>query len=168
MHIEYRISERDYQSASTLARRKSSNVSAFDHYFPYIFSVAWVVAGVIPSTANAQPADSSDLFFELGVIPVLVGFLWKRRSRLRREYEKASGLHLLHQLDLDASGLRLVTTMGTTRTSWQVYTKFAENENVFILFQEKKLGFLTVVKEFLTTLQIDELRALLLAHIPRA
>ena len=166
MHIEYRISEHDYRSAATLAQRKGSNMSALDHYFPYIFSVAWVIAGFIPSATGSS--GDMDLVFELGVFPVLLGFLWKRRGRIRKEYEKASGLHLLHALDLDASGLRLVTTVGTTRTGWQMYTKFAENEAVFILFKEGNAGFFPIVKAFQTPLQNDELRALLAANLPAA
>jgi hypothetical protein len=170
MHIEYRISERDYKSAATLAQRKQSSMTALDHYFPYLFSVAWVIAGFIPSAASnsLDPTDATDLIFELGVIPVLLGFLWKRKVRLRKEYEKANNLHLLQQLDLDSSGLRLVTSMATARTSWQVYTKFTENETVFLLFQEGKEGFLAITKSFLTPLQTDELRTLLAANLPKA
>ena len=166
MHIEYRVSERDYQNAATLANRKRSNLSALEHFWPYIFAVVWILIPFLPNSISGSGGETDDLYFELGVIPVFILLLYGRRLQLRREYRKMANLKLLQQLDLDASGLRLATSLITTRTAWTVYHKYAENENVFILYLDGNQGFVPIIKSFLTALQIDELRALLQANLP--
>jgi len=168
MHIEYRVNERDYRSAVTLSNKKRSNLSALEHFWPYLFAIVWVSIGFLPGGGNVDAASSDDLYFELGAIPILLALLWGRRRQIQREYLKLSNLRLLHALDVDANGLRLETSAGTKRTSWQIYTKFAENDDVFILYKEGNHDFFPIVKSFLTDLQIDELRSLIGAYLPAA
>src|SRR5579863_1524660 len=117
MHIEYRVNERDYRSATTLANRKRSNLSALEHFWPYIFCIVWIAIGWFPGGGN-DLNNPDDLYFELGGIPVFLIFLWMRRSQIKREYQKLSQYRLLHQLDLDTNGLRLATSNGISRSSW--------------------------------------------------
>lgn len=167
MHVEYRVSEREYASATTLAQRKRSNLSALEHFWPYIFAIVWVGIGWLPSYMTGTAGEGADdLYFELGVLPVLIAFLWMRKRAQKREYNKLSHYRLLHQLDLDANGLRLQTSMGIQRTAWTVYDKYAENEDVFILYQTGNQGIVPIPKAHMTLLQIDELRSLLKAYIP--
>lgn len=169
MHIEYRVNERDYRSASKLADKKRSNLSALEHFWPYLFAIAWVSIGFLPGGGNLDPsADTDDLYFELAAIPLVIIFLWGRRLRIKREYEKLRQFRLLYALDLDVNGLRLVTSLGTTRTSWSLYTKYAENNDVFILYEEGKYTFFPIAKQHLTEPQVIELRLLLNAYLPRA
>jgi len=164
MHIEFRISERDYRAAAMLALRKRSSFSGLDYYGPYIFAIVWLATSIIPSYIH--PDFDLDLVLTLGVLPIVMGFLSLRRKHMRRDYAKAKQFHLLQMLDLDAAGLRLVTTAGTTRSAWQVYTKFAEDPKSFILFMTGSNAFLPIPKGELTEGQIDELRALLTARLP--
>ncbi len=168
MHIEYRVGERDYRNAVNLAKRKRSNLSALEHFWPYLFGVVWMFIGFIPSSISNSASDTDTVYFQLGVVPIVVLFLWARRLKLKSEYVKLSNYRLLQALDLDATGLRLVTSLGTTRTSWSVYEKFAENEGVFVLYQEGNQGIVPITKAFLTYLQIEELRSLLEANLKRA
>lgn len=168
MHIDYRVNERDYRSAVTLSNKRRSNLSALEHFWPYIFAVVWVAIGFLPGGGNVDTASADDLYFELGAIPILIVLLWGRRRTVQREYNKLFNLRLLHALDVDANGLRLETSAGIKRTAWTVYTKFAENDDVFILYQEGNHDFFPIVKSFLTGLQVDELRSLLGAHLPAA
>jgi hypothetical protein len=168
MHIEYRVSERDYRKAVTLAKRKRSKLSALELFWPYLFAIAWMLIGFIPRSISNNAGGTDDLYFQLGVIPFVLLFLLARQMRLRSEYVKLSNYRLLQALDLDASGLRLVTSQVTARTSWSVYEKFAENESVFILYQEGNQGIVPITKAFLTYLQIEELRSLLEANLTRA
>ena len=168
MHIEYRVNERDYSSAVTLANKRRSNLSALEHFWPYLFAIVWISIGFLPGGGNVDTASSDDLYFELGAIPILMALLWGRRRQIQREYAKLSNLRLLHALDLDTNGLRLETSVGIKRTAWTVYTKFAENEDVFILYQEGNHDFFPIVKSFLTDSQNDELRSLLGAYLPAA
>src|SRR5664280_1154120 len=154
MHVEYRVSEREYASAMTLAQRKRSNLSALEHFWPYIFAIVWIGISWLPaSMTGTGGGGTDDLYFELGVLPILVVFLWMRRRMQKREYLKQSQYRLLHQLDLDANGLRLATSNGVERTAWSVYDKSAENEDVFILYQTGNQGILPIPKAYMTSLQ---------------
>lgn len=165
MHIEYRISEKDYKAAALLAMRKRTSLSSLDYYGPYAFGIIWVAAILLP--AYFHPEQELDLLLTLGVIPVMMGFVSLRRKRIRREYEKAKQFHLLQQLDLDTSGLRLITSAGITRSAWTVYDRFIEDQKTFLLFLEGNNTFFPIPKGELTLGQIDELRTLLNARLRR-
>ncbi len=165
MHIEYRISEKSYRIAAMLAMRKRSGMSSLDYYGPYIFCIVWLAASLIP--AWLDPNAELDLLLTLGVLPIVLGFLAMRRKRIKQEFAKLKAFHLLQALDLDAAGLRLVTTAGTSRSSWQVYSKFAEDAASFVLYIQGNLSFLPIPKNELTMTQIDELRSLLDARLSR-
>jgi hypothetical protein len=166
MHIEYRISEKDYRAAAMLAMRKRSTSSSLDYYGPYIFGVVWIAAAVIPSPLNNYLKDQIDSLMTFGVVPIVIGFLAMRRKGIKRDYAKLKNVQLLQVLDLDSTGLRLVTTAGVTRSAWKIYSKFAEDPKTFILFLQGTHDFLPIPKGELTLAQIDELRALLVARLP--
>jgi hypothetical protein len=161
MHIEYRISEKDYRLAAQLAMRKRSTLSQLEYYGPYIFCIAWLAANVVFTSADP------DLLLTLGILPVVLGFLAMRRKTIKREYAKLKNFHLLQVLDLDATGLRLVTTAGTTRSSWQVYTKFVEDKYSFVMFLAGSEAILPIPKNQLGWTDVDELRALMTARLAR-
>lgn len=164
MHIEYRVDERDFVSASTLALRKRSSWSALDYYFPHIFCVLWLSGNVIQSYIH--PDMEIDLLLTLGVFPIFMGLVVLRRRRLKQDYKKFKDLHLHQVLDLDRSGLRLTTTAGVTRSSWEMYTKWVEDKSSFILFHTNDHRIVPIPKHHLTEPQIDELRNLLTARLP--
>jgi hypothetical protein len=163
MHIEYRVNESDFVSASMLALRKRSNWSALDYYFPHIFCVLWLAGNVIESVVH--PDTEIDLLLTLGVFPIFMGLVVLRRRRLKQDYKKMKNLQLHQELDLDSNGLRLITTDGVARSSWDLYTKFVEDKNSFILYHKLDNGVLIVPKHHLTEGQCDELRNLLIARL---
>lgn len=164
MHIEYRITERDFRAATLLAMRKRSTTSSVEYYGPYIFAIVWVATSLIP--AYIHPDMDLDLLLTLGVLPIIMGFLVLRRKTMKKEFKKAKNFHLLQVLDLDSNGLRLVTTAGTTRSAWKIYERFMEDEKSFILLFKDSMAILPIPKGELTFPQIDELRALLSARLP--
>jgi hypothetical protein len=91
-----------------------------------------------------------------------------RRKQSRVEYKKLRQFHLLQELELDAMGLRLTTTGGISRSAWQVYSKFAEDKNSFILFELGNHKFLPIPKSYMRESEIDELRSMLTARLPAA
>jgi hypothetical protein len=159
MHIEYRISEKDYRVAAQLAMRKRSTLSQLEYYGPYIFCIAWLMANVVFSSGDP------DLLLTLGVLPVVLGFLAMRRKNIKVEYAKQKNFHLLQALDLDATGLRLVTTAGTARSAWQVYSKFVEDKYSFVMFLAGSEAIVPIPKNQLGLTDVDELRALLTARL---
>jgi len=157
MNIKYRVSERDYKSAAMLDLRKRSTWSLVEFYSPYIIAIVWVCASFIP--------DDYDFFMTVGIIPIFIASLWLRRRRFANDYQRKRNFHLLHSLDLDRNGLRLETTDGSVRTTWQNYLKFAEDSNNFVLLQ--KNGFFPIPKDHLTPEQAEELGAMLQSRLPR-
>src|ERR1700683_2031439 len=119
MNIKYRVNERDSRSAAMLELRKRSRISLLEYYSPYMIAIVWIAASFIP--------DDFDMLLTLGIIPIFMAILWMRRGKFERDYRRKRNFHLLHSLDLDRNGLRLMTTDGTSRTAWQNYTKFAED-----------------------------------------
>jgi hypothetical protein len=166
MHIEYRITDRDYRFASMLAMRKRSSMSAVEYYGPYLFAILWLAVSIIP--AYLHPNDDLDLLLTLGIVPVIMGFIIMRRKRFKQEYKKLKMFHLLQVLDLDTNGLRLVTTAGTSRSAWKMYDRFAEDQKSFILFVAGSTAIMPIPKSELTITQVDELRAMLAARFPDA
>jgi hypothetical protein len=165
MHIEYRISEGDYRSAAELAMRKRSSMSSLEYFLPYLFSIIWLAASLITGAADDSFSDSADLIFVFGAVPVLVGLLWRRRKMFAGDYLRLSVLHPLQILNLDTTGVTRGHGKEAIKAPWSFYTKYAENQKVFILYQEGSHHFLPIVKSHLTTLQADELRALLIARL---
>jgi hypothetical protein len=166
MHIEYRINAAEYRSAAELAMRRRSNVSSLEYFLPYIFSIVWVAAALITGAADNGFSDSADLMFVFGAVPVLIGLLWRRRKAFGSDYQRMSVLHPLQILSLDTAMITRGQGKEAIKTPWNFYTKYAENNKVFILYQEGSHHFLPISKSHLTTLQVDELRALLLARLP--
>jgi hypothetical protein len=166
MHIEYRVNESDYLSASKLALRKRSSWSALDYYFPHIFCVLWLAGSVIPSPFNNYLKEDIDLLLTLGVFPIFMGLLVLRRGSMKKEYKKEKALQLHQALDLDATGLRMVTTAGTSRSAWDIYSKFVEDKDSFVLFQKADHGIVPIPKHHLSPAQVDELHDLLTARLP--
>jgi hypothetical protein len=166
MHIEYRITDKDYRSAAMLAMRKRSSMSAFEYYGPHLFAILWLAVILIP--AYLHPDQDLDLLLTLGIVPVIMGFIAMRRKRFKVEYKKLKMFHLLQVLDLDTNGLRLVTTAGTSRSAWNVYDRFAEDQKSFILFVAGSTAIMPIPKSELTIVQVDELRAMLAARFPDA
>jgi hypothetical protein len=92
------VSEREYESAMTLAQRKRSKLSALEYFWPYLFAIVWVGIGWLPtSITGTGGGGTDDLYFELGVLPILMVFLYMRRRMQKREYKKLSHFRLLHQ-----------------------------------------------------------------------
>lgn len=166
MHVEFRITETEYRAAAQLAQRKRSSMSAFDYYLPHLFTIVWLAGSVIPSPLNGYLDQPDDMLLTLGCIPIFLGFLFMRRKALREEYRKLKQFHLHQTLDLDMNGLRLVTTAGTTRSAWDTYMKFAEDNKSFVLFRKQDETILPIPKHHLTIPQVDELHNLLAARLP--
>lgn len=164
MHIEYRVNESDFVSASMLALRKRSSWSALDYYFPHIFCVLWLGGNVIQS--YIYPDMEVDLLLTLGAFPIFMGLVVLRKRRLKQDYKKMKNLQLHQALDLDSNGLRLTTTAGVARSSWDMYSKFVEDKSSFVLYQKSDHGIVPIPKHHLTEPQIDELHSLLTARLP--
>jgi YcxB-like protein len=167
MHIEYQINEDDFASAGRLAVQAKSRWAGIQRYFLAGFGVLLIVCGVITGIiGHAFSALWGSLLWGailLG-ISVLYGFYG---YQFRRIYRKSPLLTERRTLDVDEHNLQFKAASSEGRTTWEAYIKYAENKDTFIIFQQGNQIFIPIPKRDLTAPQIDELRTLLQAHLPR-
>jgi hypothetical protein len=167
MHIEYQITEDDFVSAGQLAVQTKSKSAATQRYFLVGFGVLLSMYGVF--TAIAKHTLSAlwpgliwgSILLGIGALYGFYGY------HFRRMYRKVPLLRARRNLDIDDHNIQFKTATSESRTPWDVYIKFAENKDTFILFQQGNQIFIPIPKRELSTSQIDELRTLLAAHLPR-
>src|SRR5579871_1394260 len=164
MQIQYQISEDDYVSAGKLAMRKRSKLAAYQLYFWSALGVLIIAAGVIAAIGKSSFSGMLPVLL-WGSILLLLPLLWG--YQFRRVYRKAPLLRDPRTLDIDDNALHFATANSEGRTTWEAYIKFAENESVFILFQQGNQIFVPIPKRELAPVQIPEPRSLFETHLPR-
>jgi hypothetical protein len=167
MYIEYQITEDDFASAGQLAVQTKSKFAAGQRYILVVLGAFLIVCGAIAAVSrHALSGLWAGLLWGslLLSIAVFYGFYG---YQFRRVYRKAPLLRERRSLDIDDRTLQFKTETSEGRTTWDAYIKFAENKDTFILFQQGNQIFVPIPKRELSPPQIDELRALLAAHLPR-
>jgi hypothetical protein len=164
MHIEYQITEDDFASAGQLAVQTKSKYAAGQRYILVVLGAFLIVSGAIAAVSRHA---LSELWAGLLSGSLLLSIAVFYGYQFRRVYRKAPLLRERRSLDVDDSTLQFKTETSEGRTTWDAYIKFAENEDTFILFQQGNQIFVPIPKRELSPPQIDELRALLAAHLPR-
>jgi hypothetical protein len=163
MRIEFQISEDDYVSSGKLflkARRKGSS------YRRIVAPALWIVTGL--STAIVVWSSQS---WTQG-LPIILVFIFVFAFRLcvpwqlRRYYRKLPILHTSRTLIIDDASLQTTTSVSDSKTTWEPYIWYAENDKMFILAQQGNRIYYPISKHELTPVQITELHALFEAHLP--
>jgi hypothetical protein len=85
----------------------------------------------------------------------------------KAKFRKMTQLHGKYLVDLDETGIHYIAPSGESRMEWKVWGSFAEGTSSFVLVQRGSTMFMPIPKRELSTSQIDELRTLLAAHLPR-
>jgi hypothetical protein len=87
--------------------------------------------------------------------------------KFRREYSKSTQLHLRTSLNIDGTGVHYVTSKSDSRLSWQLYKQYCESKSTFLFIPKGNQAFIPIPKREFTSFQIDELRTILSAPLPR-
>jgi hypothetical protein len=128
----------------------------------------WISVSAVPIFLSR---NSSDLAMNLVFLSVGFVFLYAqfaiRGMNFGREYEKATQLHSSVRLDADAEGARIVSHHSDFRATWSLFSGYCESKSSFLLLQKGNQGFVCVPKRELAAVQIDELRGLFAAYLPR-
>jgi hypothetical protein len=168
VQIVYRVTQEDFESASWLALHKGPILRALQFYFRIGFIGLWVGVCLIPVFASPTLRNLLEacVFSGFG----LALFFWQlffTRLRFRRAYRRSATLHRHTQLGIDDSGLHVVTPESDSRSTWRAYLKYSENRSVFIIYHVGNVIFVMIPKRELTVTQIDDVRSILAAHLPR-
>jgi hypothetical protein len=167
MHIEYQITEDDFASAGRLAVQTKSKFAAIQRYVLVGLGALLVAVGVIGAIAEHTLSGFwptliwGSILLAIAVLYSFYGY------QFRRIYRKAPLLRERRTLDIDDHNIQFRTATSESRVPWDVYIKFAENKDTFILFQQGNQIFVPIPKRELSPPQIDDLRTLLAAHLPR-
>jgi len=160
MHIEYEIIEDDFLAAYKLARKTLQ--SSFHVWY-------WrVIGALLIGTAIAITLESQRWLLE--AVIVAIGFLvigaadGSHGSHAHLRKNKA--LRGRRTLDITDEVLHFKAQGLDARVDYSLYSKFGEDSRTFVLIQQGDSSFTTIPKRELTSLEIDELRALFQAHIP--
>jgi hypothetical protein len=162
LHIEYKVSEADFVSASRLMMRRSGWMALLFLYgLPTLGAVlvsAWIFQAV---TEHRLPSSVATLIW--GLLSLGMPFILDLSHR--REYRKAAALHAPQTLEVDEWGPRFLSKASGKRTNWHSYVAFSEDKRSFLLLLPGKSEFVPIPKRELDAAQIEELRALLVEHL---
>jgi hypothetical protein len=164
MRIEYQISEEDFVAAGKLAMRKRFKRAAVQIYLFPIIGAVFLAAAAITAIAKHNLSAMWPIML-WGAILVCIPLLWS--YKFRRVYRKTPPLHDRRTLDLDDTHLSFKTQNSNSRTPWQSYTRFFEDDKTFILFQQGNQFFVPIPKHELSPSQITELRSIFASHLSR-
>jgi YcxB-like protein len=163
MQIDYQISEDDFVAAANLADRKRSVLSAI-RYFKLHFFLALTLVLILIAVFVTHEYTIAYALLAWMILLLLLGRL--RVSIYRRRIRKNPNSHLLRSLDIDGESLYFKTADSEGRAAWQAFSKVAEDDRVFVLFQRGDRLYIPIPKRELTPAQIPELRALFETHLP--
>jgi YcxB-like protein len=166
MHIEYQVSQKDYVSAAILAIRKGRIFTKLRFYYFCVFTTLWLTTALTAARSGGH-WNVAVVLTGLTVIPFMAVILWISRIKFGHEFRRNAALHGVHQLDATESGMRIAHSESETRSTWKMYSKFAENSRVFIVFDQVRKSFITIPKSAMSTEQITELRSLFKASLVR-
>lgn len=111
---------------------------------------------------------SSDRFSAF--YPILIGILtnpYVKKFQLSRVYNSQPSLREPVNLKITEEGLKLQGASYESKLQWQVYTKFLEAKNVFLLYQSNNCFNIIPKRAFLNVEQIEEFRSLTTTYISR-
>ena len=107
----------------------------------------WPAIGVIALNAG----------FAAVVVFMIANYYWLIPITTRRTYRKHKALHRTYTLSWSETGLTVTGDGGEWKISWSDYLKWAENVEIFVLYQAPRL-FNMLPKRALTPEQIDDFR----------
>jgi hypothetical protein len=162
MQIHYSTTEQDFVSAAHLATRTRSKRSIFWIYGLTIFGVL-LIGGSVVSAIAARTVAAAWAPFLWGSFVVCLPLLWSRQ--FRKQYRNNALLREPRSVEVDDSGWQFKSASSEGKIAWTAFTKFRENERVFVLFQQGNGIFVPIPKQDLVPGELEELRSLWNAHL---
>ncbi len=166
MIVTTQLTEVDFVQASLLGMRKRSRLRRvlqliFPLFALLLLFFAWSFTLLGQSWSSQWPLLS--LAALLVALPQLLYPLL-----FRRMFRRTSLLSEPRTFSFDETGVRISGSAYDSKTTWQVFSKFAEDKHAFVLFQQGNYVFLPISKRTLSEQQVTDLRDLLGKHLPAA
>ena len=161
MKIDYEISEQDFLDAQRLALKELGPlVRAMRWYLPIAgsFMLIWVLFNIRHIGFDPR------LLFGFAIALFFIANPWLTRRKQKKMYSSASAMHGKLSAEFDDQGVRFCGPNHNGSAGWQNYQKFAEDSRIFLLWQPTRV-FNPIPKRHLSSQQIEQLRALLSAHL---
>ena len=161
MHLQYRLTFKDFLSAQALHAKR--DVFPYIWYLTprYIFPLGGACA-LLWALSSHRPFSSkvADILFALYFLlsPVFVHFLYKRQFRRTRTTEEESSI------DLEDDMIRCQGTHSKGELLWAAVRSFSEDSKMLLLYLAPG-KFLCIPKRACTESQLEELRGLLQVKI---
>lgn len=162
MRIDYEISEGDFMKAQRLGIKQSRSV--FNRWAFSVVPVFGLVLLICIAFSVVQHGFSANLLPGLIVPLGTLSFPFLITLKIRRLYVSSRNLHGPLSLDATDEGMHFQGPTFSSQVSWSYYSRFCEDENSFLIFQNQRL-FNLIPKRHLSSEQIVELRGLFTSHI---
>lgn len=163
--VRYQISEDDFVAATRLAlKTKSPFPGSQRWYFPALGAL------IIAGTLVARPWQSdkpgpATAGIVMGLLFIWAGVAYTRT--IRKQFRKTPAMGDLRTLVADEQGLQFSSDLSNGRSAWAAYVRFGEDSTSFVLFQQGSRIFIPIPKRELLPGEIEGLRELFQAHLPR-
>lgn len=164
MTFQYEQRPEDFAAASRLLQ----------HKVQYISFVSWLVLLGITLPAIRVAMAQGDAFShalhevvasKIGLI--LVTFLFPVALWLQPSFAARKIVTRPVEWTFQNEGIEVKTSVSSAHLRWDAFLKFREDRKVLLLYVQKGQAQF-IPKRVLTVEQIRELRALILAHVPKA
>jgi len=163
LKIDYEITEPDFLDAQRLAMKELGLlVRAMRWYLPILgsFMLIWLLVNVRHMNLDLR------LLLGMGLALFFIANPWLTRRKQKKMYSSASAMHGKLSAEFDDQGARFSGPNHNGSAGWQNYQKFTEDSRMFLLWQPTKV-FNLIPKRYLSSQQVEELRTVLSAHLPR-
>jgi hypothetical protein len=129
MNLHYTLTKDDYLKAQDIFLRNSGFISRAAMYALPAFGVLLIAAAVL-NLWNPPRTWAPSAF---GVIWGMFLIFWRKFS-LARTFDKEKRLQQQTDVEINAQGIELSNANGKTVSLWPAFDKFAESDDLFLLF----------------------------------
>ena len=171
MQLEYRLNLKDYQEANQTHFQKMQRLSyIFCWAVSVVFSVIGlliVVDSILLKTGIGLNIINGCLFLALGIFlnPAL-NLL--QRYMIYKNWKSNPSIREPVNLEVSEEGINSQGATFQSAIKWQIFTKFLESKNLFILYQSNNLFNMIPKRAFSSDEQIEQFRDLLRTMIVKS
>jgi len=160
MHLQYQLTKDDYLKAQDLHQKASGMVARASVYVLPMFGVLLIAV----SAVNLLNSPRNWAIFFFGCLWGLF-LMFNRKIALIRSFGKETKLQQSVEADISEEEFRSVGTTGETRTKWAGFDRYAESDDLFLLYTGPRI-FFALPKRAFGPGEVEQFRELLRGKLP--